>query len=397
MATLCTGPTEAQPNAPALVYVGNANAHAYYPSASLAFKWLIDYVLPGTEMMRVSDLCAYDPGTPTDITPADFLSIESTWTRPELYNKLLLAARVNAFNAYCQCAAVPPTENPSTLCSAGATELTLNTPFQASRPIGSIFANLAATGTSGKWTMATTGGDRYGMIAPFGYASEADAEANTGAVQLHGWQAENTDYPWSHLDKFAYVQYRWYVNGPFEWQSASISYDVCLHNSGSAGSPAYEPTVPPPGPEPEGLPAAPQCAEVTLCELSDGQAHLSDQIWRLTQIVSNLQAEVPGPRTAEPVTTPVTTPQQEIPVSAIRAAVVTYTVPVWIGQIVGSPPIDLLVGYVTLGTPAGWLPPIRLEHSPQVIEPIPSTVDKIRLSLTPGVIGSVDTYSREGD
>jgi hypothetical protein len=373
MAALCTGPTEQQPGVPSYVRVGNLEAHAYYSNASIAFKWMIDRLLPGTKLITTQQLCSVDPGTPTPLEVTDFLSLDNVWAKPEAVKKMEQAAMAYAFAAYCQCAAGTEVEDEvlDAQRSAGTTFVAVDIAIPASvhsvyfwaQNLGPVSAHWEVLFGNADWSQFA-----YEKSGVFGYPlSYGDTRV------LEGWETQ--------------------VRLNLKAASGTVSFHetVIFH---SLTEDPYVPTLPAPPEEPEGMPDPPAVTECEPCDLRSMMEHMSDQIWDVRQRVNEVLSRDPTyPPTATPTETPVTS--GPMAVSGIRAAVVEYSVPAWMGSIVGDPPIDLLVGYVSVRSEEGWHPPIRLEHNPQVIDPLPSNCTEIAVSLTPGVTATLKTFERE--
>jgi hypothetical protein len=263
-------------------------------------------------------------------------------------------------------------------------------------PIGPVFVNNNPSGTGGEFAMQNVTSSNLRVTAR-GYATADDAQNQVnGSSRLFSPSDPSgfTKEAWGTGTVHPFVRYLILTLSEFE-STGSANVDLCVFDSESGGEDAVIPELDEEPEEPEDLPTPPACEDTTLCNVQDSLAHLSDQVWRLTRLVQELgQRTAPDPPTSTPTEEPISG-SEVLVVSGIRALSVEYFVPGWQGSITGDPPIDLLVGYISLLTDEGWHPPIRLEHSPQVIDPLPIGVTSVAISLSPGVTATVRTFDRE--
>lgn len=154
----------------------------------------------------------------------------------------------------------------------------------------------------------------------------------------------------------------------------------------------YGPTSPTPVEPPEaptaptGYPASPT---PPVCDdLGDVCAALSDlgrQMGVLDQKVSYIASVLPPvDAITDDAVVSIGDEQLVKPTDAI-GAVITLAIPPYMGRFGGDPLAYWSAGWASLVTAEGYLPSMRLKHSPQVLWPIPPRVKRVAFDLAPGV------------
>jgi hypothetical protein len=344
------------------------------------WSWLLDWTaLLGEISYDTSQFCAAGPSNVVPLSAADFLT---SWQNPlVLAAKIRAAAHDRVFAAYCELPGTlvdgwgPPS---CTHVQGGAPLNTVGVPVGVV-PAGATQVRIASWfdgypgqnyGGNGCWFLegpAYSGGTSFFSDTVWGMETRAAAHATYNTT------AGRTLYL--------------FIGGGGEG-------DLCLQFN-AAGVIEHTPLAQPPivGPIPP--------AHGTYLTIPDLGLELDRQEYKLDQLRQTLEYLTLSLNPPDLSTAVVDTGAPidgatvvDVPAGAIAAVITISAIPQQANILFTDPPKYARLGTVTVGTAAGWLPSIALEHNPQLLAPLPSWAKQVRVHTFTPITSSVSFLTK---
>jgi hypothetical protein len=354
-----------QPKASAPAYFNLGEAFTALITGDTTWSWLLKWVpLIGDVSFQTSAFCSQGPSQTDPLQPSDFVTssrnpIGTFINRAVLALKIRDAAYDRVFGAYCEQG-----------LSAGWTS-------SANAAYAGVSIDIPVPAGANQIRTQCLAGESGGRLYWYG----RDAANNTV------WMGHNQDPP-----------------GPGPLYTDSIPAGmIILHIAGDSGAVRgtvqyswYTPTgatapyTPTPQPRPAGIvdPTSKVYntiqdlgAELDALELKTEQT-LDTVHWlalQTTVAASTTDTPIPAANGATKI----------LPQGAVGFTVTWSPVPHQADEFFGGVPQYRRVGRITLGNANGWIQSIPLEHTPQLVVPLPAGVDRCVVDTAPGVSATV--------